>query len=175
MRHNVADRVSAGTDIIDSRDILERIEELESALSAVDCASCKGTGVQTDANSVQTDDVCDECEGAGTIDLGDMLPEQREKCESYQALTDEHEELIRLRELVEEIDNNAGDKARDGVGLIADHYFERYAQELADDIGAINADAVWPVCHIDWEAAAESLKMDYSSIEYDGVTYWVRS
>jgi hypothetical protein len=32
----------------------------------------------------------------------------------------------------------------------------------------------WPASHIDWSAAASALRMDYSQVEYDGVTYWYR-
>ena len=49
-----------------------------------------------------------------------------------------------------------------------------YARQLAEDIGAVNPDALWPYNYIDWEAAADDLKQDYASIEFDGVTYWMR-
>lgn len=61
-----------------------------------------------------------------------------------------------------------------GAQLIRDSYFTEYAQELADDIGAINSDAGWPNSCIDWDQAARELKQDYTSIAFDGVTYWVR-
>lgn len=61
-----------------------------------------------------------------------------------------------------------------GETLIRDSYFAEHAEELADDIGAIDKNASWPLTHIDWEAAAEELKQDYTSIEFDGVTYWAR-
>ena len=59
---------------------------------------------------------------------------------------------------------------------IADREFENHAQELAEDIGLIDGKQVdWPYRHIDWEAAAEELKMDYCDVEVEGVTYWVRA
>lgn len=61
-----------------------------------------------------------------------------------------------------------------GQALIRDSYFEEYARELAGDIGAIEDDAGWPNRHIDWEAAADELKQDYTSVDFDGVTYWIR-
>lgn len=61
-----------------------------------------------------------------------------------------------------------------GVTFIADHYFIEYAKELAEDIGAIDREASWPAYHIDWEAAAEDLKMDYSQYEFNGEIYWAR-
>lgn len=62
-----------------------------------------------------------------------------------------------------------------GETLIRDSYFEDYARELAEDTGAVKSDAEWPLRHIDWEAAAEELREDYFSVDFDGVTYWVRS
>ena len=32
----------------------------------------------------------------------------------------------------------------------------------------------WPLYCIDWEYAARELKHDYTSVDFDGVTYWVR-
>lgn len=61
-----------------------------------------------------------------------------------------------------------------GEQFICDDYFEDYARELARDIGAIDPNAGWPNGFIDWEAAADELRMDYTSFELDGVTYWSR-
>ena len=81
-------------------------------------------------------------------------------------------ELLVLRTLQEQAEGYSD--FRDGELLVRDSYFEQYAQELAEDIGAINRDATWPNNHIDWEAAAEALKADYTSVDYDGVEYWIR-
>lgn len=62
-----------------------------------------------------------------------------------------------------------------GETLIRDSYFEDYARELAEDIGAIPSDAGWPAYCIDWEWAARELQHDYFSVEFDGITYWVRA
>ena len=61
-----------------------------------------------------------------------------------------------------------------GETLIRDTYFEDYARELAEDIGAINRDASWPNNCIDWEEAASQLQQDYFSVEYGDVIYWIR-
>jgi hypothetical protein len=60
----------------------------------------------------------------------------------------------------------------DGVVLVRESYFEQYAMDFADDIGAVDAKAGWPNNCIDWEKAARELQYDYTSIEFDGVTYW---
>lgn len=68
------------------------------------------------------------------------------------------------------------DSLESGVTFIRESYFETAAKELADDM---HADAnlfgtrptSWPFMHVDWAAAADSLRSDYSEIEFDGVTY----
>jgi antirestriction protein len=78
-----------------------------------------------------------------------------------------------LRELAAE-----GEQLADweyGETLIRDSYFTEYARELAEDIGAVSSDASWPLYCIDWERAARELRMDYTSVDFDGVTYWGRS
>lgn len=58
--------------------------------------------------------------------------------------------------------------------LIRDSYFTTYAEELASEIGAYPATNNWPLTCIDWDRAASELQADYSSAEFDGVTYWYR-
>ena len=96
----------------------------------------------------------------------------------YEGHEDDHEEYAALKALLDELKGNGGDEQWRGdwypITLIRDSYFVTYAQELADDIGAINADIQWPYSCIDWDKAAWELRMDYTSVEYDGVTYWYR-
>jgi len=97
---------------------------------------------------------------------------QRCKDELAQWDSENGEELAALQAFATE-----GESISDwehGETLIRDSHFEDYAQELADDIGAINSDAVWPNNCIDWERAARELQQDYTSIDFDGVTYWAR-
>lgn len=63
---------------------------------------------------------------------------------------------------------------RYGAQLIRDSYFRKYAEQLADEIGAVDKNNSWPNTCIDWEQAAEELQTDYSAVEWDGVTYWMR-
>lgn len=91
---------------------------------------------------------------------------------------DEAEELETLESLLEELKGYGGDEQWEGdwypITLVRDSYFKDYAQELAEDIGAIKADATWPNNCIDWDQAARELQTDYSTVEFDGVTYWYR-
>ena len=61
------------------------------------------------------------------------------------------------------------------VTLVRDSYFIEYAREAAEDIGAVPDDASWPAYCIDWERAARDLRMDYTAADFNGVTYWARS
>lgn len=90
----------------------------------------------------------------------------------------EPEELAGLESLLGELAGSGGDEEWGGewypVTLIRDSYFEEYAQELAEDIGAIDANAAWPNNCIDWCKAVRELQYDYSTVEFDAVTYWYR-
>lgn len=131
--------ISNSDDIIDSRDVINRIEELEEARN-------------------------DFVEDDGGLLAGDRWRE---------AEPDDYNELISLRALAEEAEPYCPDWEY-GEALIRDSYFQEYAEQLADDIGAIDADAGWPVRCIDWAQAAAELQVDYTPVEFDGVTYWVR-
>lgn len=82
-------------------------------------------------------------------------------------------ELKVLKELEEEASGSPDWKY--GETLIRDSYFEDYARELADDIGAVDSKAGWPNNCIDWEKAAEELQQDYMSVNFDGIDYWIRA
>ena len=83
------------------------------------------------------------------------------------------DELVTLKEFAEYASGYDSDWEY-GEGFIRDSYFVEYAQELADDIGAIDSNAGWPLNNIDWDGAARDLQMDYSAVELDGVTFWTR-
>lgn len=146
-------------DIIDVRDVIARVEELREERE--DLA-----------------EVVRDCEEA--IESGDMhsvdIEDARRGLDGWN--TDNGEELALLESLLEECKGNGGDEQWEGdwypLLLIRDSHFQDYAQELADDIGAIDPKATWPCNCIDWEQAARELQMDYTGIEFDGVTYWTR-
>ena len=113
--------------------------------------------------------------GENIIDSRDIIERIAELEANADGLDDDEKaELAIWREVAEEGENSASDWSY-GATLILDSYFEDYARELAEDIGAVPKDLSWPACHIDWEAAADALKMDYTEIEIDGLTYWARS
>lgn len=84
---------------------------------------------------------------------------------------EDHRETVAA---IREIEDCCADWRYGETMIRADH-FTKYAQELAEDIGAIDANACWPLSFIDWEAAATELQMDYTQVEFLGYTYYVRS
>lgn len=86
---------------------------------------------------------------------------------------DEREEYAALLELREEAEPYIADWNH-GETFISEDHFEDYARELAEDCGYITDEVTWPLNRIDWEAAAEDLKIDYTSFEFRGTTYWAR-
>ena len=90
----------------------------------------------------------------------------------------ESEELQTLENLLKELKGYGGDEQWGGdwypATLIRYSHFEDYAQELAEECGLVDVDAKWPNNCIDWGKAACELQGDYSSVDYDGVTYWFR-
>jgi antirestriction protein len=107
------------------------------------------------------------------IDSLDVIERIEELRADDSRTDDDNAELKALEALQEEAEGYCPDW-RYGATLIRDSYFVTYAQELADVIGAIPRDAGWPCTCIDWEQAARELRMDYTAVEFDGITYWVR-
>jgi len=85
-----------------------------------------------------------------------------------------------MRALLDELKGYGGDEQWRGdwypLLLIRDSYFTEYTEELVRDCYEMPATDSWPFTHLtfDWEGAAEDLKQDYATVEYDGVTYWYR-
>lgn len=122
-----------------------------------------------------------ECDllGGDTIDVSELTSRVDELREYEEELDEcERQELDELTEVLDDLRGNGGDHQWNGdwypSTLINDDYFEDYARQLAEDIGAIPDDTQWPCTCIDWEKAARELQVDYTSTEIDGGTYWYR-
>jgi hypothetical protein len=81
-------------------------------------------------------------------------------------------ELAALHKLATEAEGYAADWHH-GEVLIRDDYFTDYTRELLEDCGTIPRDLPWWV-EIDWEATARNVRVDYTAVDFDGVTYWIR-
>lgn len=142
--------------ILDSRDIIKRIDELE-------CYEAE--------ESEARDDLAELLNDPGAT--GPAIEEARERVTDAEDAwdADDREELKLLRAFADEM--SCADWHH-GETLIHDSYFRDYAEQMAIDIGAISGNESWPLSFIDWDAAVEALKQDYISAELDGETYWAR-
>ena len=163
---------SNSDNLIDSRDIIKRFDELHSELEDRETAVTEAEDAINDAkgNTVAHEETQANEEAAAT--LLEQLERAQAALEDWQEST-EGDDYGALKKLIEQCEGY-GDWSH-GETLIADHYFETYAQQLADEIGAVDKQAAWPMTCIDWEQAADELKADYTEVDYDGHTYWVRS
>lgn len=154
-------------DVLDSRDIIHRIDELTNILSAT-AEEADGEYDELASEHKENHDDDSECDC-------EAVRYTREEFVNLKMIdvSDETSELKALNDLAEE-----GSYTSDwhhGTSLIADEYFEEYAKQFAEDVGYVKRDVNWPYTHINWEAAADELKQDYFSVEYEGTTYWIRS
>lgn len=78
-------------------------------------------------------------------------------------------ELARLREF-ESLANWVEDW-KYGETFIHERYFTEYAKDLVTDCYSITAPD-W--VEIDWESTAKNLQDDYSSVDFEGETFYVR-
>ena len=140
-------------DTIDSHDVIARIDELHDDLR----------------------DAFDELISVDAIDDStdfDAWVEKASEDSDHENFWDA-QEYLQLRKLADQAEGY-GDWAH-GATLIRDSYFQQYAEELAGDIGAFDSNAGWPLNCIDWEQAARELQVDYTTVDFDGVDYLMRS
>ena len=140
-------------DTIDSRDVIARLDELHDDLRQE----------------------FDELISVGAIDDAtdfDAWAEMAADDVDHENYDDAYE-YLQLRKLADQAEGY-GDWGH-GATLIRDSYFQQYAEGLAADIGAIDSSAGWPLNCIDWEQAARELAIDYTTVDFDGVDYLMRS
>lgn len=141
-----------------TRDLEDRRQELEDELDTLSDTLIEAE----EALAAADEDTRDDAE----IDLEAARQALRDWDDDYQ------DELDALNNLRDEFDLRSW---RDGITLIPEDDFEDYARDLAEDLyGNDLRNSSWPFDCIDWEKAAYALRMDYSSVEYEGVTYLYR-
>ena len=148
-------------DVIDSRDIIARIEEL--------------TDERDTLQSVINEMI--ESPPMNDADEGEFEDYALELSDAKYALEDWSgaDELAALESLQREAEGYCDDWHY-GAPLIRYSYFKDYAMKLADDLGCMDSTQAssWPFTCIDWDQAAEELKQDYTSVDFDGVEYFIR-
>lgn len=127
-------------DVIDSRDIIARIKDLQAEVEAWDARDSGGKGAMVR-----------------------LWAEEN---------PDDAAELAALTALAEEAEGYADDW-KHGTALIRDTYFTDYAMEMLSDVGDLPRELPGYIV-IDEEATARNIQVDYTAVDFDGVTYWVR-
>lgn len=216
----MANAISKFDDVIDSRDIIERIEELE-ALRKPWVAGWNMPGYMPDSEPARfetfedaRDYIADEMarwadepmtatdqwlvgrDAEVAASEADALTEASKRWSAFEE--GEHGETVgkyhfwiatvdgddafeeledaqeyrALKALADEAEDYAPDWTY-GAQLIRDSYFVTAMQELCEEIGDF-PNGVPSYYVIDWEATARNLRVDYTEVDFDGVTYWVR-
>lgn len=149
---------------LDIDELNERLEELEALRDALDSERENLDNAQT-----TLDDMDEEATEEDLTAAQKAVEEAEGRVAAAESDFGEEEqrELKELQELLDSIGPSDGP-------FIHEDGFKEYAQELAEDIGAIDPRASWPLNCIDWDQAAEELKSDYSTVEFRGNTYYYR-
>lgn len=145
----LSDEPDYSADIIDTRDLVDRFNELEEELG----------------------------EFEGILALYNSKASQYDTLEQFKDwYSDEYElykELEKLRELQEDL-SGADENFEDGIILIAEEYFTAYCKDLVEEIGDAPVLPSYMVVDIDWDATADNLRVDYYDVTIDGNTYLYR-
>lgn len=144
--------ISNTDDVIDSRDVIERIAELQDERAPLEEA-VEDAQAALDAHDPVEDDL------ATREPLVESLTDSKTALDVWD---DEHgAELKALQDFADEAEGYADDWHH-GETLIRDSYFTAYAQELCEDIGVLPKDLPSYI-EIDWEATARNIQVDYTS------------
>jgi len=146
-------------DVFDSRDLIEYKEFLEGEL--VDLFNSYLEGHNQDA-----------AEGEEAEEISD-ISEVDFNLEGFKELNGEEiEEYEEIKSFCNELEEYAPDFPH-GESIIHENYFEDYARQLVEDCGYISKDFPSWIA-IDWESTAEAVKQDYTGVDFQGSTYYIR-
>lgn len=191
---------SNSDDVIDSRDIIERLEELE-AMRRPFVAGWNMPGYMPDnepaafetfedAQAYIREEIKRHAEEQETEfpDALERLDESEDEFgetvgkyhfwitdtkESNFEDPDDSKEYEALKALADEASECSSDWDY-GETLIRYDYWRTYVQELCEEIGDIPKDLPHYI-EIDWQATARNIAVDYTTVSFDGVDYYIRS
>ena len=84
---------------------------------------------------------------------------------------EDRERLGALDKLAKDLRDDLIDAAREGYHFIEKRCFDDYARELVEERHPNTDFKSWPFDCIDWCRVADFLSLDYSEVEWEGVTY----
>lgn len=137
-------------DFIDTRDLIERRDELKQSILD---------------SFIETFEHYED----QTNNFDDILFQEEEIQSWKEDWLDELEEI----EEINSIEDELGSEFEYGVTLVEENYWEEYVEELLIDCGYISKDLPYWI-EIDWKETASNVKQDYTEIEYLGRTYYGR-
>ena len=162
---------------LDSRDIQEEIDNIEGLKndyeSDLESLNDELNDLQNELYDIENED--DYADKQNDIDskLEEIADKENEiqDCEfEYNRYAEELEELEALKE---EISNNSDEGFEYHIQLIHENDIDDYLHELLIDCGYIRKDMPsW--IEIDWSATYNNMKQDYSEIELNGNTFYIR-
>ena len=139
--------ISSNDDTIDVRDVIARFKVLRDERADLESEAVDDTSVV-------------KSEARATLNAWDEANDA---------------EFSTLKSLLEDLKGNGGDEQFEGdwypVTLIRDSYFEKAMDEMLEDIGDLPKNLP---CYLTIQVDYEALQMDYSSVKFEGVTYWYR-
>ena len=162
---------------LDSRDIQEEIDNIESLKNDYELDLEGLNNELDDLNSDLYDIENAEDYDGKQNDIDDKLEEISNKELEIQECEFEYnrysEELEGLEALKDEVSSNSDEGFEYGIQLIHENDIDDYLHELLIDCGYIPKDMPsW--IEIDWDATYDNMKQDYSELEINGNTFYVR-
>lgn len=175
--------------ILNSSDIVSRWEELKNEKESLEY-NIDEAQAAVDEKETELAELQEQAQESDSIGINEGIGEMEEQIEAAQTALDEAKEeledaqkaladwedeylpeLEALEDCAEELENYCDSS---GETLINEDYFTEYCEELVSDIGDLPR-VIPSYIEIDWEATAENLKADYSTIEINGNTFYYRA
>lgn len=154
--------ISSSDRVIDSRDVIERIEELESDRETL---AAELDEAREALESIERGEPVARDEATRAVEAASAALAEWDA-------SDDAAELATLRALAEQCEGY-GDWSH-GETLIHRDYWTGYVQELLQDLDVLPRDMPAYLV-IDWDATAGNIEADYMSVDFDGAEYLMRS
>lgn len=159
-------------DVIDSRDIVSRLEELKDEREALKDALAAWDDEKGELLKDLQDN--DERNDEEEDQMNNLVDERESLVEELDDWDTDNGDELKVLEAVNEEGESATSDWSDGATMVRESYWSEYVKQLVDDLGDLPRNMPSYIV-IDWDATAENLEGDYTDVDFDGVTYKVRS
>jgi hypothetical protein len=167
--------ISRFDDVIDTRDIIEIVEYHESEIESLIENEIEEIESKIEENRhIPNFDVSKLNDLIiRTIELQDYSITLNNDDEFLKANYSDFDEFITIKSFAEQCSDYSSDYSY-GESVIRRSYFVDYCQDMVEDCGDIPKDIPNYIC-VDWQCTARNIEQDYSSVDFDGVEYLIRS